>query len=88
MALVGLSSARKGRLTKRGVVAHNVMHSYWPPIVVMSLSTLGWPELWLRPGLEIFLAGLAWATHITVDRAFEFRFRTWDGRQRVAATFA
>lgn len=88
LALVGLSSARNGQLTRRAVMAYNVLHSYWPPIVVMGLSALGWPELWLRPGLEVFLAGLAWATHITVDRAFGFRFRTWDGRQRLAATFA
>jgi hypothetical protein len=88
LALVGSSAARKGRLTRRAVVAYNIMHSYWPPIVIMSLSALGWPELWLRPGLEVFLAGLGWATHISVDRAFEFRFRTWDGRQRLSTTFA
>lgn len=78
--------ASGGRAPRPWAVAYNVMHSYWPAIVLMGLSLSGWPELWLRPGLETFLAGLAWATHVTVVRAFDLHHsRTKDGRQLTGA---
>lgn len=78
-------SASDGRAARRRAVAYSVAHSYWPPLVLVGLSLLGWPELWLRTGLEIFLAGLAWATHVTVVRAFGLHSRTRHGPQLVDA---
>lgn len=78
----------KGQLAQRNVIPYNLVHSYWTAIALMGLSFFDWPQLWLRSGLEIFLAGLALATHITIDRSFGFRLRTWDGHQRTAFTFA
>lgn len=62
--------------TRRREVAYRVAHSYWPPLVLIGMSLLGWPDLWLRTGLEFFLAGLAWATHVTAVRAFDLHVRT------------
>lgn len=71
-----------GQLAPSQVRLYNLSHGYPIPVALMLASLLPWPELWLRSGLEIFLAGLAWFTHITVDRALGFGLRTPDGFQR------
>lgn len=73
----------RGQFPPAVVRRYNVAHSYWIPLALMLASVLPWPELWLRPGLEVFLAGLAWALHITVDRAIGFGPRGADGWQRL-----
>ncbi|MDF1477866.1 DUF4260 family protein [Leifsonia sp. H3M29-4] len=78
----------RGQIARRNVVPYNIAHSFAVPIVLIAISFTGMPTLWLSPGLELFLAGLGWALHIAADRALGFRFRTWDGRQRTAFTFA
>lgn len=89
LALIGGFSPtlEKGQLARRAVVPYNVLHSYWTALAIMAASFLE-PVLWLRPGLEVFLVGLGWALHISIDRAVGYRFRTWDGYQRTAFTFA
>ena len=82
------STLEKGQLARTNVVPYNIAHSFYLPIAMMAVSLIGWPVLWLRPGLELFLLGLGWAVHISVDRAVGYRFKTWDGRQRTRFTFA
>ena len=84
LALIGgfKTSLEPGRLAPRNVPAYNLLHSYWLALAVMLLSFAPWPELWLSHGLEIFLAGFALATHITLDRALGYGLRTGDGYQR------
>ena len=52
------------------------------------LLTFVAPLLWLPTEIELFLLGLGWALHISADRALGYRFRTRDGFQRTAFTFA
>ncbi len=89
LALLGGFSPdlEKGQLARRAVVPYNILHSYYPALLVMGFSVLA-PVLWLEPGLEFLVFGLGWALHISVDRAVGYRFRTWDGFQRTAFTFA
>lgn len=84
LALIGGFKAdlEPGRLAPRNVTAYNLLHSYWLPLTLMVLSLVPMPELWLRQGLEVFLAGFAWATHIRIDRVAGFGLRTRDGYQR------
>lgn len=78
---------QKGQLARRAVVPYNILHSYYPALLCMGLTFVA-PLIWLQPELELFLLGLGWALHISVDRAAGYRFRTWDGFQRTAFTFA
>lgn len=73
------------RLKPARVRFYNFMHSVWIPLglmaaaVVVPLPSLG---LGLRPGLELFLAGLAWLLHVAADRAAGFDLREPDGSIR------
>lgn len=87
LALIG-GFAEPGRLNPRAVPVYNVLHSYWIPVALIAISFLPLPELWLRSGLEVFLAGVAWATHITVDRTVGYGFRGADGWQSKRRVFA
>lgn len=78
---------QKGQLARRAVVPYNILHSYYVPIALMLLTFVA-PVLWLPSEIELFLLGLGWALHISVDRAAGYRFRTWDGFQRTAFTIA
>lgn len=84
LALIGgfRDDLARGQLAPRNVPIYNLLHSYGTALALMVLSLFPWPELWLRPGLEFFLAGFAMATHITIDRTFGFGLRTRDGHQR------
>lgn len=67
---------------------YNVLHSTWIPLALMlsamfPVPSLGWG---LRPGLELFLAGVAWLLHISIDRAAGFGMRQSDGTIRPVGT--
>ena len=53
---------------------YNALHRYWGP-VALALASLVLPDGWLA-------AALAWAVHISVDRAVGYRLRTPEGFQR------
>lgn len=77
-----------GLLKARYVGLYNVLHSTWIPLAFMlaamaPIPALGWG---LRPGKELFLAGVAWLLHITVDRAVGFGVRERDGSIRRVGT--
>lgn len=84
LALIGAFAGER-RLHPRRVRAYNVLHTPWIPVLAIALSIvlplppIGWG---LRGGLELFLAGLAWLTHIAADRAFGFGLRDRDGSIR------
>ena len=84
LSLIG-AFAGSGRLRPDRVRLYNLAHAWWLPValVVASLAVpvpgFGWG---LRPGLEIFLAGLAWLAHIAVDRAVGYGLRAPDGSIR------
>jgi uncharacterized protein DUF4260 len=66
----------KGQLAPRAVPLYNTLHRYWGPLVLGSLAAASViPFGWL-PG------ALAWALHISLDRAVGYGLRTRDGFQR------
>lgn len=67
---------------------YNILHSTWIPLALMLSAMLPLPPLgWgLRPGLELFLAGIAWLLHISIDRAVGFGMRERDGTIRPVGT--
>ena len=72
-ASTGLS---KGQLHPRAVRLYNALHRFWGPLVLASLAAasvipLGW-----------FAGALAWALHISLDRALGYGLRTRDGFKR------
>lgn len=84
VSLIGAFRER-GLLRPERVRFYNLMHRPWIAVVLMTVgATVPLPPLGLglRGGLEIFLAGLAWLTHIAVDRAAGFGLREPDGRIR------
>ncbi|MDO7880748.1 DUF4260 family protein [Salinibacterium soli] len=89
LALVGGFSPglEKGQLARRAVVPYNILHSYYVPLALLLLGLVA-PVVWLPTALELPLLALGWALHISTDRAVGYRFRTWDGLQRTAFTFA
>jgi hypothetical protein len=58
---------QRGQLHPRAVPLYNLLHRYWLPL-----------------GLAFFLpaAALAWALHISIDRAVGYGLRSRDGFQR------
>jgi hypothetical protein len=78
--LIGVRSAatlKRGQLASRAVPFYNAMHRAWIPgalLVIYSLGIVDFPPL--------FTAGLAWLTHIAVDRAAGYGLRDRDGFQR------
>ncbi len=65
----------KGQLAPGAVPLYNAAHRYWGPIALIVVAL---PD---AVPLAVFIAGLAWATHIAVDRALGFGLRTEDGFQ-------
>ena len=65
-----------GRLNPRAVPLYNVLHMYWLPVALMAVAATG------VIALGWFVLGLAWATHIAVDRALGYGLRTPEGYQR------
>jgi hypothetical protein len=66
----------KGQLHPRAVRLYNALHRYWPALAVATLASFG-----LLP-LGFFVGALAWAFHISLDRALGYGLRTRDGFQR------
>lgn len=74
--LAGIGSGlEKGQLHPRAVPLYNALHRYWGP-AGLALASIALPDGWLA-------AALAWAVHISVDRAVGYGLRTPDGFQRV-----
>jgi hypothetical protein len=65
-----------GRLNPRAVPLYNVLHMYWLPVALMAVAATG------VIALGWFVLGLAWATHVAVDRALGYGLRTPEGYQR------
>jgi hypothetical protein len=64
----------KGRLHPRAVRLYNALHSYWCP-ALLAVGAIALPAGWL-------IGALAWALHISLDRAVGYGLRTRDGFQR------
>jgi hypothetical protein len=64
----------KGRLHPRAVPLYNVLHSYWGP-ALLALAALAIPSGYL-------VGALAWAFHISLDRAIGYGKRSPEGFQR------
>lgn len=85
VALIG-AFREPGLLRPSRVRLYNLLHAPWIPLVLIAVSiilplpSLGWG---LRGGLEPFLAGLAWLTHIAIDRAVGYGVREADGSIRL-----
>lgn len=71
--------ARKGQLPPRAVPFYNAAHSLIGPIALLAGA------LALGPHLSLVGAGLAWATHIMVDRTVGYGMRGRDGYQEAAS---
>jgi hypothetical protein len=73
--LFGISSTlEKGQLHPRAVPLYNALHSYWGPGLLAAAAII------LPAGYLI--GALAWAFHISLDRALGYGMRTRDGFQR------
>jgi hypothetical protein len=68
------SGLQKGQLHPRAVPLYNLLHRYWGPIA-LALASLVLPKGWPA-------AALAWAVHVSLDRAIGYGLRTPDGFQR------
>ncbi|MGZ4354024.1 MAG: DUF4260 family protein [Gaiellaceae bacterium] len=66
----------KGQLHPRAVPLYNLLHRYWLAVALAALAAFG-----LVP-LGFFVGALAWAFHISLDRAVGYGLRTRDGFQR------
>jgi Domain of unknown function (DUF4260) len=64
----------KGQLHRRAVPLYNALHSYWGP-ALLALACILLPA-------GAFVAPLAWAFHISLDRSVGYGMRTRDGFQR------
>jgi hypothetical protein len=73
--LFGISSTlEQGQLHPRAVRLYNALHSYWGPGLLAAAAIV------LPAGYLI--GALAWAFHISLDRALGYGMRTRDGFQR------
>jgi hypothetical protein len=65
----------RGQLHPRAVPLYNALHRFWGPaaLAVLAVAWLGAP--WLA-------GALAWAAHVSIDRAVGYGLRTPDGFQR------
>jgi hypothetical protein len=68
----------KGQLHPRAVRLYNALHSLHGPVALATLAALN------LFGLDVawFIGALAWAAHITTDRALGYGPRTREGFQR------
>ena len=66
----------KGQLHPRAVRLYNAVHTFWPPLALaVAAAALGLPLGW-------FVAAIAWAFHVALDRALGYGLRTPEGFQR------
>ncbi|MEV0495144.1 DUF4260 family protein [Streptomyces atratus] len=78
--LVGIRGPHQhGRLSRRAVPVHNLLHRPVVAVVVMLACLVpGSPAV----AVPLFNFGLAWLVHIAADRALGFGLRTAEGRRR------
>jgi hypothetical protein len=70
------SRLAKGQLHPRAVPFYNALHSLLgPAALAVATTAVGGSSLW-------FVAALAWATHIAIDRAVGYGMRDRNGFQR------
>jgi len=75
--LFGASAGlEKGQLHPRAVPLYNLLHRYWLAVALAALAAFG-----LVP-IGYVVGALAWAFHISLDRAVGYGLRTRDGFQR------
>jgi Domain of unknown function (DUF4260) len=73
--LLGINSKlERGRLHPRAVRLYNALHAYWGP-ALLAAAALVLPS-------DYLIGALAWAFHISLDRAIGYGMRTRDGFQR------
>jgi hypothetical protein len=70
------ANLEKGRLHPRAVPLYNLVHRFWLPLALATVTALA-----LIPR-GYFIGALAWAFHISLDRALGFGLRTREGFQR------
>jgi hypothetical protein len=75
--LVGIAPGlAKGQLHPRAVPFYNALHRFWGPAALALAATAG------PLGVGYLIGALAWAVHISLDRASGYGLRTRDGFQR------
>lgn len=67
-----------GQIHARGVGVYNAVHRVWGPLALMALAATG------LLGLGWLVLGLAWGTHVAVDRVAGYGLRDRRGFQRAA----
>jgi hypothetical protein len=72
------SGLERGQIHPRGVGVYNAAHRVWGPLVLTTLGATG------ILGLGWLVLGLAWATHVAVDRVAGYGLRDARGFQRDA----
>ena len=76
LAFGGGSGLARGQLHPRAVGLYNAVHRFWGPLALIAAASVG------VLGLGWFVAGMAWATHVAVDRAVGYGLRDAAGFQR------
>jgi hypothetical protein len=66
----------RGQLHPRAVRVYNLAHLYWGPLALAALASVG------VLSLGFIVGALAWAFHVSLDRAVGYGLRTRDGFQR------
>jgi hypothetical protein len=66
----------KGQLDPRAVPVYNAVHRIEPPLALTLVAATG------LLGTGWFILGLAWTTHVVMDRAAGYGLRTSAGFQR------
>lgn len=78
LTLIGAFAA-KSTLKPNRVLAYNIAHALPPAVTTVGAGAL---VLWVSENPLIMIAGLAWVTHIAIDRACGYGLRASDGSQR------
>jgi hypothetical protein len=73
---------QKGQMPPRAIPFYNAAHSLIGPVTLLAGAVA------LGPNMTLVGAGLAWATHIMVDRTVGYGMRDRDGFQESAGKFA
>jgi uncharacterized protein DUF4260 len=66
----------KGQLHPRAVTAYNLLHRFWGPAALATLTIAG-----VLPAAFV-IGALAWTLHVALDRTVGYGLRTRDGFQR------
>jgi hypothetical protein len=76
LAFGGGAGLERGRLHPRAVGLYNALHRFWGPLALVTAASFG------VIGLGWFVAGVAWAAHVALDRSLGYGLRDRDGFQR------